>query len=89
QESKVAWAEITYPKKEGGLGLRDLKLSNRVLVFRLLWDIFASHGSIWVAWLCHYRIKEKDLSSLSLLARDRGYGEGAQASGGFLFSLFH
>ncbi|CAN1148251.1 hypothetical protein LINPERPRIM_LOCUS37977 [Linum perenne] len=62
---KVAWYEITHPKSEGGLGLIDLKMWNRALVFRLLWDIFASQGSIWIAWLRCYRIKGRDLSTLS------------------------
>ncbi|CAN1842321.1 Putative ribonuclease H protein At1g65750, partial [Linum perenne] len=35
-KAKVAWSEITYPKSEGGLGLKDLKMWNKALVFRLL-----------------------------------------------------
>ncbi|CAN1784955.1 hypothetical protein LINPERHAP1_LOCUS16718 [Linum perenne] len=65
-KTKVSWSEVTYPKKEGGLGLKDLKLWNRAHVFRLLWEVFASQGSIWVAWLRSYRVKGRDLSSLSL-----------------------
>ncbi|CAN1233139.1 Putative ribonuclease H protein At1g65750 [Linum perenne] len=65
-KAKVSWSEVTFPKKEGGLGLKDLKLWNRAHVFRLLWEVFASQGSIWVAWLRSYRVKGRDLSSLSL-----------------------
>ncbi|CAN1261908.1 LINE-1 retrotransposable element ORF2 protein [Linum perenne] len=65
QKAKVSWVDISFPKNEGGLGLRNLKIWNQALVFRLLWDIFASQGSIWVAWLRHYRIKGRDLATLS------------------------
>ncbi|CAN1293082.1 LINE-1 retrotransposable element ORF2 protein [Linum perenne] len=65
KKAKVAWTDVTFPKQEGGLGLRDMKMWNQALVFRLLWDIFACQGSIWVAWLRHYRTKGRDLGSLS------------------------
>ncbi|CAN1156106.1 hypothetical protein LINPERHAP2_LOCUS20754, partial [Linum perenne] len=60
-----SWSEIVFLKGEGGLGIRDLKLWNRALVFRLLWEIFASQGSIWLAWLRHYRLKGRDLATLT------------------------
>ncbi|CAN1345714.1 Transposon TX1 uncharacterized 149 kDa protein [Linum perenne] len=68
QKAKVSWYEVSFPKKEGGLGLRNLKTWNQALIFRLLWDVFASQGSIWVAWLHHYRIKGRDLAVLSTSA---------------------
>ncbi|CAN1160412.1 hypothetical protein LINPERHAP2_LOCUS23296, partial [Linum perenne] len=65
QKVKISWIDISFPKVEGGLGLRNLKVWNQVLVFRLLWDIFSSQGSIWVAWLQHYRIKGRDFATLA------------------------
>ncbi|CAN1840218.1 LINE-1 retrotransposable element ORF2 protein [Linum perenne] len=65
KKAKVAWTEITYPKREGGLGLRDMKMWNQALIFRLLWDVFASQGSIWVAWLRLYRVKGRNFATLS------------------------
>ncbi|CAN1140298.1 hypothetical protein LINPERHAP2_LOCUS11787 [Linum perenne] len=42
-----------------------MKKWNQALVFHLHWDIFACQGSIWVAWLRHYRTKGRDLATLS------------------------
>jgi hypothetical protein len=47
--SKVAWSDLCYPKKEGGLGLKDLHV----------WSLFASSGSLWVAWIHNYMLKGK------------------------------
>jgi len=48
--SKVSWEEICRPKSVGGLGLRRLKEVSRVYAFRLIWRLFSSSGSFWVAW---------------------------------------
>ncbi|CAN1167732.1 hypothetical protein LINPERPRIM_LOCUS18817 [Linum perenne] len=41
-----------------------MKIWNQALIFCLLWDVFASQGSIWVVWLRHYKIKGRDLRIL-------------------------
>ncbi|GFS40281.1 hypothetical protein Acr_00g0067560 [Actinidia rufa] len=40
----VAWKEVTLPKIEGGLGLRNPKAWNKALLSKTLWDIQAKKG---------------------------------------------
>lgn len=48
--TRVAWDTVTLEKSEGGLGCRDLVVWNRACTLKLIWLLFFSAGSIWVAW---------------------------------------
>jgi hypothetical protein len=48
-KAKVAWSDLCYPKKEGGLGLKDLDVWNKSSMMRHVWSLFARSGSLWVA----------------------------------------
>lgn len=48
---KVAWKDICSPKEEGGLGLRDGKIWNKAILFKVLWDIHANKNTLWVKWV--------------------------------------
>jgi len=50
-KAKVAWSDVCFPKKEGGLGLKNLEVWNRTSILRHIWNLFACAGSIWVAWI--------------------------------------
>lgn len=39
------------PKDEGGLGLKDCKIWNKTILFRILWDIHSSKNSILIKWV--------------------------------------
>ncbi|XP_057476933.1 uncharacterized protein LOC130764649 [Actinidia eriantha] len=43
----VTWKEVTLPKAEGGLGLRNSKAWNKALLSKTLWDIQAKKDSLW------------------------------------------
>lgn len=62
--AKVSWADVCYPKAEGGLGLRRLGLWNSTLCLKLIWILLARGGSLWVAWHHHHHIKNKSLWSI-------------------------
>ncbi|KAG7541738.1 Reverse transcriptase zinc-binding domain [Arabidopsis thaliana x Arabidopsis arenosa] len=62
--AKVAWADVCYPKNEGGLGLRRLGIWNSTLCLKLIWSLFAGSGSLWVAWHHHHHIRGKSFWSL-------------------------
>ncbi|CAH2060105.1 unnamed protein product [Thlaspi arvense] len=51
QGAKVAWADISYPKPEGGLGLRHIDTWNDACALKLIYMLFFRAGSIWVAWI--------------------------------------
>lgn len=48
---KVAWETVTLPKKEGGLGLRDLSRWNKTLFLKLIWRLFTAKDSLWASWV--------------------------------------
>lgn len=48
--ARVAWTEVTKPKKEGGLGIKNLSTWNKACSLKLIWLLFFQSGSVWVAW---------------------------------------
>ena len=57
-KAKVSWKDICLPKNEGGLGLRPLKETNKVLCLKLIWRIYSSRSSLWVKWIHCYLIRK-------------------------------
>jgi hypothetical protein len=47
----VAWFDVCFPKKEGGLGLKRLEVWNQTSMLRHIWSLFARPDSLWVAWI--------------------------------------
>lgn len=66
-EVKVAWADLCFPKKEGGLGLKNLEVWNRASMLRQIWNLFARSGSIWVARIKENMVKGKRFWSIGVL----------------------
>ncbi|KAL0796690.1 hypothetical protein Bca101_068067 [Brassica carinata] len=56
--AKVAWNDLSYPKAEGGLGIRSMEGWSQTCALKLIWMLYFREGSIWVAW-----IRSKYLSS--------------------------
>ncbi|KAL0770758.1 hypothetical protein Bca101_035909 [Brassica carinata] len=48
--AKVSWSSVSTPKKEGGLGLKNLHLWNLASVLKLIWILFFKQESIWSNW---------------------------------------
>lgn len=46
RKAKVSWKAISYPKNEGGLGIRSLREVNNVCCLRLIWRILTSTPSL-------------------------------------------
>ncbi|KAL0293941.1 UNVERIFIED_CONTAM: hypothetical protein Sradi_6911700 [Sesamum radiatum] len=60
--AKVAWAVISKPKEEGGLGIRRLTTTNQALMLKQLWRILQNDGtSIWVDWIQRYRLRHSTI----------------------------
>ena len=53
----VAWKDITLPKIEGGLGIRNPKAWNKALLSKTLWDIHSKKDSLWVHWVHQIYLK--------------------------------
>jgi len=64
-KARVSWTEICFPKKDGGLGLKDVEfwnISSVIIHIRL----FAKSGSLWVAWIKEYLLKGKSFWNVSI-----------------------
>ena len=49
--AKVAWENITYPKSEGGLGIKKLESWNKACILKNIWNICKSTlVSSWAIW---------------------------------------
>ncbi|CAI0430886.1 unnamed protein product, partial [Linum tenue] len=59
--AKVAWDRIALPKREGGLGVKDLLTWNQACTVRMLWLFLLNSGTLWVAWMREYKCRQGDL----------------------------
>jgi len=48
--AKVAWSKVCLPKREGGLGIKDIAIWNQASMLNHVWNLFSKAGSLWVAW---------------------------------------
>ncbi|GJX09402.1 RNA-directed DNA polymerase, eukaryota, reverse transcriptase zinc-binding domain protein [Tanacetum coccineum] len=56
-KAKVSWKLVCRPKKEGGLGIKNLSVWNEVLIAKNLWNIACNKESLWVKWINVVRLK--------------------------------
>ncbi|WCJ37950.1 Retrovirus-related Pol polyprotein from type-1 retrotransposable element R2 [Euphorbia peplus] len=54
----VAWKSICKPKKEGGLGILDLKSWNKAAIGKHIWDIISEKSSLWAKWIIANKLKK-------------------------------
>ncbi|XP_021848076.2 uncharacterized protein [Spinacia oleracea] len=55
----VAWDQLCWPKKQGGLGFKNLLLWNQAVVGKLAWAIAHKKDNLWVKWIHSLYIKDK------------------------------
>ena len=58
--AKVQWFLVCYPKTEGGLGFKPLKLWNKATTFRHLRALISKADTLWVKWVHTCVIKSKN-----------------------------
>ncbi|RZB61726.1 Protein YLS3 [Glycine soja] len=66
----VAWSVVCSPKKEGGLGLFNLKDWNLALLSRILWDFHCKKDYLWVRWVHHYYFRGSDVWNYNTYSSD-------------------
>ncbi|KAK3225417.1 hypothetical protein Dsin_005279 [Dipteronia sinensis] len=49
--AKISWSDICLPKKEGGLGIKDLSSWNKALMIRHLWILIYGTNNLWSSWI--------------------------------------
>lgn len=57
----AVWTSITCPKREGGLGVRDLGAWNRDLMAKLLWNLHLKKDGLWIKWVHHFYLKHESV----------------------------
>lgn len=62
--ARISWESLTFPKDEGGLGLRNILPWNRTCTLKLFWLLLFRTESIWVAWIHQNVIKYKSFWGL-------------------------
>ncbi|XP_038708538.1 uncharacterized protein LOC120003588 [Tripterygium wilfordii] len=63
----VAWANVCLPKKEGGLGLMDLRARNLSFIANHLWNIHIKADSLWIQWVHHYYLNQTPIWHAGLI----------------------
>ncbi|KAJ6952190.1 hypothetical protein NC653_041365 [Populus alba x Populus x berolinensis] len=49
--AKVAWQAICYPEKEGGLGVKRLKIWNQAATLKHIWHLLTNKTNVWTSWI--------------------------------------
>ncbi|CAL1376322.1 unnamed protein product [Linum trigynum] len=52
---------VALPKKEGGVGFKDLYSWNQVCLVRHMWAVLNDQQTLWIAWLKDYRLRNLDI----------------------------
>lgn len=68
--SLVNWKMMILPKKFGGMGIRDTRLTNLALVGKLIRSILHEQDKLWVQVLTHRYLRQDSLWTGKKKARD-------------------
>lgn len=63
EEPPIAWSKMCKPKDEEGLEFQNLKAWNLTLLVKVLWRIQQKQDTLWISWVHHTYLKQKDLWS--------------------------
>ncbi|GJV91138.1 reverse transcriptase domain, reverse transcriptase zinc-binding domain protein [Tanacetum coccineum] len=58
----------------GGIGIRSLKLFNKALMKKHIWNIVSNKESLWVRWIHFYKLKGHSLWAIPLNAAEMSWG---------------
>lgn len=65
--AKVAWENVCLPKREGGLGIKDVDSWNKAATLKHLWHLCTDDtNSVWSNWVRTYLIKSRNIWELKL-----------------------
>ncbi|XP_038991416.1 uncharacterized protein LOC120114654 [Hibiscus syriacus] len=64
--ARVSWKIICLVKSEEGLGLQDVGRWNKSCIVQLIRNLLANEGSLWVAWMHSYVIRNADFWQMKI-----------------------
>ncbi|XP_074300601.1 uncharacterized protein LOC141631886 [Silene latifolia] len=56
-KEEILSVSVCTPKKEGGLGLKNIQQCNIAAVGKLVWWVYAKPDKLWVQWISHVYLK--------------------------------
>ena len=57
--AKVSWVDISLPKNEGGLGIKNLEIWNKAVMSKHIWNLIRlDSSSLWVDWVKLYLFRD-------------------------------
>lgn len=56
----ISWEDTCKPKKNGGLGLKNLAAWNTACIAKLVWNIAVKKDQLWIKWVHHKYLKNVD-----------------------------
>ncbi|XP_039039775.1 uncharacterized protein LOC120177849 [Hibiscus syriacus] len=64
--ARVSWWKICLLRSEGGLGVQDIGGWNKAYIVQLIRKLLANEGSLWVAWLRAYVIRNGNFWQMNI-----------------------
>lgn len=64
--ASVAWADVCYPKEEGGLGIKRIKEWNKAATLKHLWNLLSRRQSVWGMWIHTYLLKGQSIWQIQI-----------------------
>lgn len=62
--ARVKWTQICLPKYKGGVGLKCLFHWSERCILKCIRLLFMRGGSLWIAWIRQYKLRDRILQSL-------------------------
>ncbi|GAV69154.1 hypothetical protein CFOL_v3_12655, partial [Cephalotus follicularis] len=63
KQSLVKWDKVCTPFPEGGLGIKSMKIWNKALLLKQVWNLLTDH-SLWVQWCKKHLIRKHSFWTL-------------------------
>lgn len=74
-KAKVKWSEVCLPIEQGGLGIKSLRMWNRALMTKHIWNILCKEDSLWVRWIGENKLKGRNIWDAPVGNDATGVGE--------------
>ncbi|XP_058739137.1 uncharacterized protein LOC131611028 [Vicia villosa] len=66
RKSPVAWSKVCSLIKQGGLGLMNLTIWNKVTLLKCLWNICKKSDNLWIQWIHKVYLKGRDVMNVEI-----------------------
>ena len=72
---KVSWEDVSSPRDEGDLGIKDIVIWNEAAIIKHGWFLIADgEESMWCQWVISYLLKGKSFCHVKISQDSCGFG---------------